>query len=289
MTSISDVTIQARVEQACARAVTRLTPLHGGCVGLVYRADLADGGRVVVKVDERAEPTLHIEAYMLDYLARHSELPVPRVIHAAPDLLVMTFLPGESRFTPAAEAHLAELMAGLHAVTGPAYGLERDTLIGLLPQPNGWWDSWIDFFREQRLRFLAHLAVEIGRMPEALRDRVIRLADDLERWLEEPEAPALLHGDLWSQNVLAVGDRITGVVDPAIYYGHPEIELAYVALFHSFGRPFFQRYQELCPLRPGFFETRLHIYNLYPLLSHVCHFGGGYVGQVAHTLARFGY
>ncbi len=289
MTSIPTTSLQARVAQACGRDVRRMSPLHGGCVSLVYRALLVDGQQVVVKVDPGDEPTLHVEAYMLDYLARHSRLPVPRVLHAEPDLLVMDHLPGESRFTPQAEAHLAELLAELHQVQGPAFGLERDTRIGRLPQPNGWWRSWIAFFREQRLRFLARLAVEMGRMPDHLRDRVERLADDLERWLVEPEAPALLHGDLWSQNVLALGDRITGVVDPAIYYGHPEVELAYVALFHSFGRPFFRRYQELRPLPPEFFQVRMPIYNLYPLLSHVCHFGGGYVAQVERTLAHLGY
>ncbi len=289
MTSIPTTSLQARVAQACGRDVRRMSPLHGGCVSLVYRALLVDGRQVVVKVDPGDEPTLHVEAYMLDYLAHHSRLPVPRVLHAEPDLLVMDHLPGESRFTPQAEAHLAELLAELHQVQGPAFGLERDTRIGRLPQPNGWWRSWIAFFREQRLRFLARLAVEMGRMPDHLRDRVERLADDLERWLVEPEAPALLHGDLWSQNVLALGDRITGVVDPAIYYGHPEVELAYVALFHSFGRPFFRRYQELRPLPPEFFQVRMPIYNLYPLLSHVCHFGGGYVAQVERTLAHLGY
>ncbi len=277
------------IAQALGQEVDQLRPLHGGCLGEVYLVALRDGDRVVAKADDRPRPQLTVEAYMLRYLAEHSRLPVPQVLHATDRLLVMTHLPGESRFSPAAEAHLAELIAALHDVTGPAFGLERDTLIGLLPQPNPWTDSWIDFFREQRLLHLARLAVEWGKMPASLLRRVQAMAAHLEEWLEEPERPSLIHGDLWTTNVLAQGERITGILDPAIYYAHPEIELAYMQLFHSFGQPFFRRYQELRPIRPGFFQLRQRIYNLYPLLSHVCHFGGGYVQSVERTLAWLGY
>ncbi|MFQ5491862.1 MAG: fructosamine kinase family protein, partial [Phycisphaerae bacterium] len=90
-------------------------------------------------------------------------------------------------------------------------------------------------------------------------------------------------------NVLALGGRITGFVDPALYYGDPEIELAFATLFGTFGRPFFDRYQEIRPLRPGFFDLRRDILNLYPLLVHVRLFGGGYVASVERILARLGY
>src|SRR5690606_31505376 len=101
--------------------------------------------------------------------------------------------------------------------------------------------------------------------------------------------PALIHGDLWTTNILAQDGRITGFLDPAIYYAHPEIELAFSTLFNTFDAPFFERYRQLRPLEPGFFETRRDIYNLYPLLVHVRLFGGGYVGALERFLRRFGY
>ena len=82
--------------------------------------------------------------------------------------------------------------------------------------------------------------------------------------------------------------RIVGLVDPAIYHANPEIELAFATLFGSLGEPFFRRYNALSPLRPGFFEARRHIYNLYPLLVHARLFGGHYAGAVERTLARIG-
>ena len=88
--------------------------------------------------------------------------------------------------------------------------------------------------------------------------------------------------------MLAKGDRITAFLDPAIYFADPEIELAFISLFDSFGRPFLDRYQEIRPIRDGFFEVRRDLYNLYPLLVHTYYFGGGYLGSVRNTLDRFG-
>jgi fructosamine-3-kinase len=269
--------------------VSDIVTLSGGCIGQVYRVKLADSRRLVAKADDGRNPHLDIEGYMLRYLAGHSQLPVPAVWHSSPQLLLMDFVPGDSHFSPGAQRHAAELLASLHGVTAPHYGLERDTLIGGLPQPNPPTGSWLAFFREHRLLYMGRQAVESGRLPTAVWQRLQRFADNLGRWLLEPERPSLLHGDVWTTNVLAQGDQITGFLDPAIYYGHPEIELAFTTLFGTFGQPFFDHYQTLRPLVSGFFEERRDIYNLYPLLVHVRLFGGGYVGSVERILTRFGY
>jgi fructosamine-3-kinase len=119
--------------------------------------------------------------------------------------------------------------------------------------------------------------------------RVEALAARLDDYLEEPAHPSLLHGDLWTGNVLAHEDRVSGLIDPAIYWGHPEIELAFSTLFGTFNEIFFNRYHELRPIRPGFFEERRDLYNLYPLLVHVRLFGAGYLGGVERILRRMGF
>ncbi len=225
---------------------------------------------------------------MLRYLREKSELPVPEVYHSSEALLLMEFMPGSSNLS-GAQAHAAELLATLHDITAGAYGHERDTLIGSLSQPNPWTSSWVDFFRDQRLLYLAGVASEAGRLPANLRGRVEGLAGRLGDILEEPECPALIHGDAWSGNVLAEGNRITAFLDPAIYHADPEVELAFISLFDSFGKPFFERYHELRPIKEGFFEERRHLYSLYPLLVHVYFFGGHYVGSVEDTLDRLGF
>lgn len=278
------------VEDAIARAAgakpVRLAPLSGGCIGDVYKAALADGRTLVAKIGDVGSG-LALEGFMLDYLDR-AGLPVPKVVHADDRLLLMAWIENDGRLTEAAQAHAAEVLARLHDVTQPTYGFERDTVIGGLPQPNPPSDRWLPFFRDHRLLFMARQALDAGRLPKRLMTRIETLSGRLERWLAEPARPSLVHGDLWTGNVLCQNGRIAGFVDPAIYYADAEIELAFATLFGTFGEPFFRRYRELRPIRAGFFEERRDLYNLYPLLVHVRLFGGSYVGSVERTLAAFG-
>ncbi len=182
----------------------------------------------------------------------------------------------------------ADHLARLHRVTGRHFGLERDTLIGGLRQPNPETSSWRTFFVEQRLHFMGRQAMDAGRLPASLFKRIETLCGSLGRWIEEPAAPVLIHGDMWTGNVLCHRGRIAGFVDPAIYYADAEIELAFSTLFGTFGDAFFDRYQEHRPLAPGFFEERRDLYNLYPLLVHVRLFGGSYVNSVEWIVKKFG-
>jgi fructosamine-3-kinase len=265
-----------------------LRPLGGGCIGEVYRAELEDGTPLVAKVDRGGESHLDREAYMLRYLREKTDLPVPEVFHGSETLLLMEFVEGTSRFSEGAEHHAAELLAALHGVTAQGYGHERDTLIGSLEQSNSWTASWVEFFRERRLLSAARVAHGAGRLPEENLIRVGRLADRLDDLIGELNPPALVHGDAWSGNVLAKDGRIAAFLDPAIYHADPEIELAFISLFNSFGDAFMRRYAEIRPIRDGFFETRRDLYNLYPLLVHAYYFGGGYLGSVQRILGRFG-
>ena len=285
--AVSEKIISEGIEVSLGGRLRSARPLGGGCIGEVYRAELSDGSALVAKVDRNAEAHLEREAYMLRYLRENSDLPVPEVYHGSETLLLMEFIEGSSRFSKGAEHHAAELLASLHDVTVDAYGHERDTLIGSLDQPNPWKRSWIEFFREHRLLYLADVAHKSGRLPTEDRGRIDRLAEKLEDLIEEPDRPSLIHGDVWSANVLAKGDRISAFLDPAIYHADREMELAFISLFNSFGKEFLNRYREIRGIRDGF-ETRRDVYNLYPLLVHVYFFGGGYLGSVQNTLSRFG-
>jgi fructosamine-3-kinase len=277
-----------QLEAVLGYAPRSIQPLIGGCIAEVYRVDLPDGRRLVAKVADGTGITLEPEGYMLRYLAEHSQLPVPEVVHHSERLLVMSFVEGDSFFNTEAQYHAADLLADLHEIRGASFGLERNTLIGSLHQPNPQTDSWIAFFRDQRLLYMGWEAAKSRRLPDSFLPRLDKLASRLDDWLEEPEYPSLIHGDVWTTNVLAMGGRITAFLDPAIYYAHPEIELAFITLFNTFGAPFFERYHARRPIEPGFFELRRALYNLYPLLVHVRLFGGGYVGSVDRILRRVG-
>lgn len=105
-----------------------MQPLSGGMIGDVYRIELADGRVVVAKVSDTADASLSLEGYMLRYLAEHSRLPVPQVLHSEDMLLLMTFIEGESYLGAAEQRHAADLLADLHSITQPQFGLERGLL-----------------------------------------------------------------------------------------------------------------------------------------------------------------
>lgn len=284
-----DILSHQKIEHLIGQPVYKILRLSGGCIGEVYRVDLPDNTCIVAKVADGTSASLDSEGYMLRYLKRHSRLPVPEVLHSSPTLLLMEFIEGDSHLNDSAQHHAAKLLADLHSVRGQAFGLERDTLIGGLHQPNPQYEQWIPFFREQRLLYMGEEALRVGRLPQSVFARLERFSQHLDKWLLEPEYPSLIHGDMWTTNILAKAGRITGFIDPAIYYAHPEIELAFSTLFGTFGRLFFEQYHALYPIEPGFFEERRDIYNLYPLLVHVRLFGGGYVESVSQILQKFGY
>jgi fructosamine-3-kinase len=284
---VSEKLIAEGVEVTLGERLKSARPMGGGCIGEVYKVELEDGTPLVAKVDREGKSHLEREAYMLRYLREKSDLPVPEVYHGSETLLLMEFIEGSSRFSKEAEHHAAELLAGLHDISSATYGHERDTLIGRLNQPDPPMESWVGFFRDHRLLYMANVAQEAGRLPAEELLRVERLSEKLDELIEDPNPPALIHGDVWSANVLARADRITAFLDPALYYADPEIELAFISLFDSFGNTFMERYAEIRGIDNAFFETRRDLYNLYPLLVHTYYFGGGYLASVSNTLDRF--
>ena len=286
---MSERIIAEGVEVALGERLKSARPMGGGCIGEVHKVELEDGTPLVAKVDREGESHLEREAYMLRYLREKSDLPVPEVYYGSERLLLMEFVEGTSRFSEEAERHAAEFLAALHDITSTTYGHERDTLIGSLNQPNPPMESWTGFFREHRLLYIAYFAQEAGRLPMVDRRRVEHLAERLDDLIGKPNPPALIHGDVWSANVLAQGNRITAFLDPALYYADPEIELAFISLFDSFGNAFLDRYAEIRGIDRAFFKTRRDLYNLYPLLVHVYYFGEGYLGSVRRALDRFGF
>lgn len=258
--------------------------LQGGMVGEVFRIDFEGRPSVVAK---RSETPLALEATMLRYLAEHG-LAVPGVLAADDDLLVLEFVAGSTSPTPAGERAIADALAALHDHTAEAFGFERDTLLGPLELPNEWTDDWIPFYREHRLLHFASVARERDAIEGSSGRRVRSLADDLDAILAEPDDPALLHGDVWRENVLTRDGEVAAFLDPACYYGHPEEELAYVDWTSAFGDAFFERYRERREIESGF-ERRKRCYSVPRLLVHAALFGGQYPRRLRATLDELGY
>lgn len=174
-------------------------------------------------------------------------------------------------------------LASLHKNTQTHYGLDHDNYIGSLPQSNNKRTSCIEFFIEERLNPQLKLAQDQTKVVDSV---FIKKFESLYRKLPSlliEEKPALLHGDLWDGNLIADANGQPCLIDPAVYFGNREADLAMTQLFGGFSGEFYSSYHEAFPLQPGY-QQRFDIYNLYPLLVHVNLFGESYLRQVESIL-----
>ncbi len=271
------------------QAIVTSRSLGGGCLFDVRAVDLADGQRVVVKEGGRGLPgQLRLEARMLADLSA-AGAPAPEVLTVDDHRLVLAWIDNDGGGLDAVGRRtLVEELAALHAQVQPAFGYDYDTVIGALPQPNPPTPSWIAFFRAHRLLGPAAAATAAGLLDAPLAHRLEALATRLDDLLDDTATPSLLHGDLWSGNVLTQAGRPVAWIDPALYRGHPEIELAFALLFGPLDRRAVADYGALRPLAPGFEPTRCAIYQLYPLLTHLRLFGRSYAPAIRQRLDVIG-
>jgi fructosamine-3-kinase len=228
----------------------------------------------------------------LQRLAAANALRIPAVFacHEAngqtPAFLAMEWL-GRGAANPQVDEALGRGLAQLHRATGSRYGLDHDNFIGANRQPNGQSDDWVTFFRQQRLGFQMDLAARNGYLNPWRRQRLETLLARLDDFLPASPPASLLHGDLWGGNWLVTDNGQPALIDPAVYYGHREAELAFTELFGGFSGRFYAAYNEAWPLDTGYRE-RLALYNLYHLLNHLNLFGEGYGSGVDSILQRYG-
>ncbi len=165
------------------------------------------------------------------------------------------------------------------------FGLERDNFIATIPQSNKPHSTWASFYRAERLEPLVRLAVDKQLLTDDAASVFDRLFERLPDLVGLAEPPARLHGDLWNGNSLTGLRGEPWFIDPAVYGGHREMDLAMMHLFGGFGPKVFAAYDEAFPLADGHGD-RVALYQLYPLLVHVHLFGGGYASAVMNA-ARY--
>jgi len=288
---IPEILIEA-LGSALPTRVTVAQPVGGGDINHAARIEAGET-RYLLKWHASPPPGFFAaEAHGLSVLRVANAIRVPAVVAYAeavsdgsPGWLLMEWIdtaPAGAKFAE----NLGHGLAALHRHTQTAYGLDRDNFIGSLPQPNRSTARWVDFYRDQRIGAQMAIARECGMMPpkrQALLEALMSRLDSLIGGVAE--SPALLHGDLWSGNYLSVGDQPV-IIDPAVYFGHREVEIAFTELFGGFPSRFYAAYREAYPLDPGY-EWRRALYQLYPLMVHMNLFGGGYALHVDEICRQY--
>ncbi len=280
--------VEALLERHFGRSVriTEVRSVGGGCINPSARLETDAGEAFFIKWNASAPPEMfEAEADGLRALAGAGALRVPEVLggggeggRADPAWLLLEFVPPHPPGPDFGE-RFGTALAALHAPRDEGYGWHRDNFIGSLPQANPVLESWVDFWREARLLPQLHRARDQGHFTGAdgrVLDRLLERLPVLLAGAQE-DGPSLLHGDLWSGNVYAGPAGEPLLIDPAVYRGHREVDLAMLELFGGLPGGFRRAYEEVRPLSPGYDRPRRDVYQLYYLLVHVNLFGAAYV------------
>jgi fructosamine-3-kinase len=279
-------TISADIGAATGRraALRRQEAVSGGCINQALRVEYGDTSYLVKLSGAGQLDMFAAEALGLRELRQCCELRIPEPVCVGSDeqssFLVMEYLNlggvGDA-------AVLAAGLANMHRVTRPEFGWVRDNTIGSTPQINTPADDWIDFWRDNRLKFQLDLAALNGAGGRLQGRGEQLLAEFPQLFSGYTPAASLLHGDLWGGNQAFTRSGEPALYDPAVYYGDREADIAMTELFGGFGRDFYAAYREHYPLDAGY-AVRKRLYNLYHILNHFNMFGGGYLSQAQGML-----
>jgi fructosamine-3-kinase len=250
------------LQHTLSQTDVRLTPIGGGCISQAFAVTTPDSQRYFLKVNGK-QSLFYAEAEGL--VAINNEVPgfVPSVLAVSDNALLLEYLDA----VPESEAFwqsLGRSLAQMHRQPKPYFGFTSDNYCGATPQLNPPTDDGFEFFAEHRLLYQARLAHRRGLLSSAQCQLVERLCWRLSELI--PRQPAvLIHGDLWSGNVMSA-HRGACIVDPACYYGWAEADLAMTTLFGGFNASFYDAYHEEANVTPDW-RKRADIYNLYHWLN----------------------
>lgn len=270
-------------------SVEAIQSVGGGCINETAKVKTSEGIFFAKWNDAKRYPEmLETEAKGLQLLKEANEIKVPDVIsHAIIDTtqyLILENIESGSREKDFWD-NFGRKLSKIHKHTSEKFGLDHDNYIGSLPQSNSRHSSWTEFFILERLE----PQIKLARDKNKTDNRTIKQFDNLFIQLEKifpSEKPALLHGDLWSGNYMVGNKGEPVIIDPAVYYGHREMDLGMTKLFGGFSSEFYEAYHREFPLENDW-QKRCDICNLYPLMVHVNLFGGSYAMQVESILKRF--
>jgi protein-ribulosamine 3-kinase len=265
------------------------SPLSGGSINRVFRLDTSSGHYCLKYNHREAFPGMFEKERMgLDILREAGSIRVPGVIHTGLtdtySYILLEYIRAEKTL-PSFMADFGMSLARLHRHTAAEFGLDHDNYMGSMVQHNDRHRDWTEFFVTERLERQLKDARDshyFTPVDIACFQRMYGRLDDI----FPKEKPSLIHGDLWNGNYIVSETGRACLIDPAVYYGHREADIAMTTLFGGFSGDFYSAYDGEFRMEKGWRE-RLDIYNLYPLLIHLNLFGEGYLGSIVRIIRRF--
>jgi len=260
--------------------------LTQGQIGPIYRLE-TQRGRYLLKTSKSSD-RLETEANMLEDIKKY-DITVPQVLDVSKTHLLMEYIEEEAVGTLRQEEMAAQTLAKLHSVGNDAhmYGYWYDTTIGPFKQRNEQTQyHWALFWAQMRLIPMAQRCYESGVLPKREMGRIEALCSKLYTRIEMRKiVPSLIHGDLWSGNILFNMNSAV-LIDPALYFADREVELAFIAMFNTFGGRFWEAYTQIHTLSEDFYATKVPLYQLYYYLVHVAIYGESYLTGTMNCLER---
>ena len=167
------------------------------------------------------------------------------------------------------------------------YGFDFDTQIGGLKQNNIKINNWVDFYKNYRLGYIYEIINASNKMDDSVNKKIESLLNNLEKYIPKNPKASLLHGDLWEGNILFKDKHLVGLIDPGSFYGHNELEIAYLRWFNpSFlGNNFLEKYSEIIKIDSEYLDYEA-IYQLYYSLLNVYLWDRNYIEDVKNLLEK---
>ena len=280
------IQLQAHLSEVLDDEIHSVDFFEKGQIGDIYMLETSEKSYILKT--SKPSTNLQTEANMLEDINKYN-IAVPKVFDVSQTHLLMEYIQSTSQPKTTVEQHAAKILSDLHTVTNESrmYGYYYDTTIGPFSQKNEQTQyNWTLFLGQMRILPMARICYDKGYLSKTLVERLELLCRNMYTRIDMScITPSLLHGDLWSGNILFNKNGAT-LIDPAIYFGDKEMELAFIRMFNTFGETFFNTYQETHTLSEDFYEVKVPLYQIYPLLVHIGIYGNTYVEQLEEVLKR---
>lgn len=268
----------------------QLSSVGGGCINETYKIGFGNN-RFFCKINSATKfPHLfQREANGLKLIAQQNIISVPNIIDHfetnGQQILILEWV-NEGERTETFWKIFAEQLSALHHISHEHFGLNEDNYMGSVAQSNQQTNSWSAFFIQQRLRPLIDKCLSQKLLAAKHQLQFENVYKHLPSIFNDQQQPSLLHGDLWSGNFMCNENSQPVLIDPAVYFGHPSVDLGMTTLFGGFHSAFYEAYNYHSPL-PSNYKQQWEVCNLYPLLIHLLLFGRSYLSQIDTILNRY--